>query len=169
LTYDDKGRVTNADLDSEFGLDATFVWSDDAVMVNSDWKNYTLNLNNGLAQSTTDGDTFTYNSSNRLTTWSHNTILWDGDKHVSINKEIFTYGTSCKKGYFPLFAYFIDDVDRTMLLLTANPEIAGIKTNQQPTSIYGNPVEYKFDKEGYISEIEIKATGGSLVYTLTWK
>ena len=70
---------------------------------------------------------------------------------------------------YSIFAYFIDDVDRSMLLFTANPEIAGIKTNQLPTSIYGNPVEYKFDKEGYISEIEIKATGGSLVYTLTWK
>lgn len=169
FTYDDQGRVTNADLDSEYGIDAQFVWSDDAIMVNNNWQNYTLSLNNGLVTSGTNGDTFTYNSSNRITKWNNETIMWDGDKIVSIGNATFSYGTSCKKGYFPLFAYFIDDVDRSMLLFTANPEVAGMKTNQLPTTVYGMPVSYEFDKAGYISKIEFKAEGRSLVYTLTWE
>ena len=81
-----------------------------------------------------------------------------------------TYGTSCKKGYFPLFAYCMDDVDRSMLLFTANPEIAGMKTNQLPTAFYGNHTTYEFNKEGYISKISLnRADGVSLVYTLTWE
>ena len=170
FTYDDQGRVTNADLDSEYGIDAHFVWSDDAIMVNNSWKNYTLSLNNGLVTSGTNGDTFTYNSSNRITKWNNDTIMWDGDKVVSIGSDTFSYGTSCKKGYFPLFAYFMDDVDRSMLLFTANPEIAGMKTNQLPTAIYGIPTTYEFNKEGYISKISLnRADGVSLVYTLTWE
>ena len=87
FSYDSEGRVTSATLDSEFGLEAQFVWSDDAIMVNNDWKNYTLSLNNSLVQSGSHGDTFTYNSSNRMTKWNNTTIMWDGDKVVSIGSD----------------------------------------------------------------------------------
>ena len=170
FSYDDQGRVTNAGIDSEYGIYAQFVWSDDAIIVNSSSKNYTLSLNNGVVTSGTNGDTFTYNSSNRMTKWDNTTIMWDGDQIVSIGDDLFTYGTSCKKGYFPLFAYFIDDVDRSMLLFTANPEVAGLKTKQLQTKIYDIPTTYEFDKEGYISKISFnRADGVSLVYTLTWE
>ncbi len=170
FSYDSEGRVTSATLDSEFGLEAQFVWSDDAIMVNNDWKNYTLSLNNGLVQSGSHGDTFTYNSSNRMTKWNNTTIMWDGDKVVSIGSDSFSYGTSCKKGYFPLIPYFIDDVDNSMLLFMANPDVAGMRTKQLPTAIYGIPTTYEFNKDGYISKISFnRADGVSIVYTLTWE
>lgn len=171
FTYDDQGRVTSAILYSEFGLDAQFLWSDDAIVVSNDYSQpNTLSLNNGLVQSGSNGDTFTYNSSNRMTKWNHRTIMWDSDKVVSIGSDSFSYGTSCKKGYFPLIPYFIDDVDESMLLFTANPEIAGLETKQLPTAIYGMPTTYEFDKEGYISKISLNiADGVSLVYTLSWE
>ena len=43
FAYDDQGRVTNADLDSEYGIDAQFVWSDDVIIVNNSSNRITLN------------------------------------------------------------------------------------------------------------------------------
>ena len=170
FTYDAEGRVTSATLDSEYGLEAQFVWSDDVIMVNNDWQNYTLSLKKGVVRSSSHGDTFTYNTSNRMTKWNDTSILWDKNKVVAIGEVSFSYGTSCSKGYFPLIPYFIDDVDHSMLLFTANPEIAGLKTKQLPTKIYGIPTTYEFDKDGYISKISSnRADGAQLVYTLTWE
>ena len=97
----------------------------------------------------------------------------DGDR-------ILTYGTSCKKGYFPFVATMIED--GCEILHMAHPEIAGMRTNQLPTKITwidnhgsgtGTPT-YEFDKEGYISKIVEKETdsdGSSDTWTctLTWE
>ena len=96
------------------------------------------------------------------------------------------YGQSCKKGYFPFIAYMIGGRD---IIFMAHPEIAGMRTNQLPTSVtwtekdyYTGKTEsststltYEFDKEGYISKIIGKETDSddgsteTYTYTLTWQ
>ena len=57
-----------------------------------------------------------------------------------------------------------------MLLFMDNPDVAGMRTKQLPTAIYGIPTTYEFNKEGYISKISLnRADGVALVYTRTWE
>lgn len=197
--YDNNGRLIEAtESYEEDGYEDTdtyqFIWGDDAikVIINPTY-NYTLTLKNGLVQSSDLDDEdriFTYNSSNRLikstAKYEDETFsaIWDGDKLVSIseyeNDAILTYGTSCKKGYFPFIATLMT-YDGDAALFMAHPEIAGMRTNQLPTKItwtdnYGSEIStltYEFDKEGYISKIvgeEIfNGSTETYTYTLTWQ
>ena len=181
-------------------------WGDDAIKIietstrgsstgydYSSTETYTLTLKNGLVQYEDyedDGDrgTYTYNSSNRLIKFSDgdewtNTAIWDGDKLVSISdyddNATLTYGTSCKKGYFPFIAAMIGAGECNVLFM-AHPEIAGMRTTQLPTSVtwtYDNysgtesetsTFAYEFDKDGYISKITVKKYL-TYTYTLTWE
>ena len=199
--YDNKGRLIEA---TESYLEGsykdtetyTFTWGDDAIKViakGSDYTdNYTLILKNGLVQNDENDNVFTYNSSNRIVKCSSGdnygdgefSVIWDSDKLVSISMEnedaTLTYGTSCKKGYFPFFATILAN-DADAALFMAHPEIAGMRTNQLPTKLtwtdkYGSETStftYEFDKEGYISKIvgeEIfDGSTETYTYTLTWQ
>ena len=197
--YDNKGRLIEATESYQEGSykdtdTYQFIWGDDAikVIINPTY-NYTLTLNNGLVQNSNLDDengVFTYNNSNRFIKYSSKSkydtcsAIWDGDKLVSIsnydNEATLTYSSSCKKGYFPFIATMIT-YDADAILFMAHPEIAGMRTNQLPTSItwtdnYGSETStftYEFDKEGYISKIVGEETfDGSTetyTYTLTWQ
>ena len=196
--YDNKGRLIEATgAYEEDGYKYTdtyqFIWGDDAIKVSSE-SNHTLTLRNGLVQyeEYNDGDkgTYTYNSSNRLIKFSDgedwiNTAIWDGNKLVSVSgsesEARLTYGQSCSKGYFPFIASIMEAGEWSVLYM-AHPEIAGMRTNQLPSSItwtytdnYYDTTEsettnfaYEFNKDGYI--LKIKGTGEkTFTYTLTWE
>ena len=202
--YDNNGRLIEATALYVGDRDKTyqFTWGDNAIKVISTLKysnsNYTgtdtyiITLKNGLAQNNEDGNSFIYSNSNRIIKCTSNdkygegefSAIWDGDKLVSISEEdedaTLTYGTSCKKGYFPFVATMLA-VDADAALFMAHPEIAGMRTNQLPTKItwtdnYGSEIStltYEFDKEGYISKIVgEEISNGSTetdTYTLTWQ
>lgn len=172
FNYDDEGRLIAAAFTEEWngqtrGTDWQYVWGDDAIRVDED---YTLTLKDGLVQSSSKGDTFTYNNSNRITKCGAITAIWDNNKLVSVSdggdNYTLTYGESCKKGYFPLVPFMMCHYNSALPLFIANPEIVGMRTNQLPTDINGMKLTYEFDKEGYISKINVGEQGA---YILTWK
>ena len=189
FVYDEKGRVIECveAYTYEGGTDVTnynFIWGDDAVMVTSDDSrmNYTLNLENGLVQSCSDGSTFSYNKSGRFAQgkdeWCTISTIWDGDKLASISEDgnldrTFTYQSTCKKGYFPFIPMMIDF--NCYMLFMAHPEIAGMRTSQLPKTIVSKSqyedetmtLDYEFDKDGYISKLKLLEF--NVTYTLTWK
>ena len=206
FSYDSEGRLVKAkEIEDEGGYKDTetyqVIWGDDAIKIIStysesnsnytDTETYTITLKNGLVQNCTDEygtETFTYNNANRFVKgedeYETTTAIWDGDKLVSISDNdgdcILTYGTSCKKGYFPFIAGMIED--GCEILHMAHPEIAGMRTNQLPTKITWidnyesetSTLTYEFDKEGYISKIVGKETDSdgstdTWTYTLTWE
>ena len=204
FSYDDEGRlssVTEIDIDGNTTrkYEYQFIWGDNAIKEiirddDGDEQSCTFILTNGLVQTCDGGnDTFSYNSSNRLIKidykqdyYDYRTeVIWDKDKLVSIvdyyngkteYDTTFTYGATCKKGYYPLIP---DDVYWD-LLFVAHPEIAGMRTTQLPTTYternayndtkFTTNISYEFDKEGYISKIKYEyKNGNSYTYTLTWK
>ena len=192
FNYDSQGRLVQAVYSEDYyGYKDTrsyqFVWGDDAIKVNcvdGSGSSLTYNLNDKLVRNSDNGDTFSYNSSNKFAKGIYEydyvvTTIWDGDKLVSISRDeenvTLKYGNSCQKGYFPLIATMIQDNPEFCLLFMAHPEIAGLRTSQLPTSVtitddYSGETEtstitYEFDKEGYISKIKTSSS----TYTLTWK
>lgn len=179
--YDDKGRlIESTETDENGGEIRTrnyqYVWGDDAIQVSSDdGSSYLLSLDNGLLQSSSDGKTFTYNNSNRITGvngTTTTTAIWDADKLVSINKNTLTYEKTCKKGYFPNIATLIDDDYYN--LFVAHPEIVGAHTRQLPSSLIrggkATDISYEFDKEGYISKVTLESpSGAKQIATYTWE
>jgi YD repeat-containing protein len=163
FTYDNEGRLTSATLETEYGFGSHFIWGDDIIKVNND---YTLTLENGLVQNSSKGNTFTYNSSNRILKYSSNDAIWDKDKLMSVGNYTLTYGDCCKKGYFPLVPFMMFDYYKDPILLyLAHPEIVGMRTKQLPTGMNGRTLSYEFNKEGYISKVNM----GGVEYTLTWE
>ena len=196
FNYDSQGKLVQAVYSEEDDMykdtrGYQFVWGDDAIKVNrvdGSGSSLTYNLNDKLVRNSDNGDTFSYNSSNKFAKGIYEydyvvTTIWDGDKLVSISRDeedvTLKYGNSCQKGYFPLIATTIQDNPEFSLLFMAHPEIAGIRTSQLPTNVtvtedYSGETEtstitYEFDKEGYISKFKIKRSDGSSTYTLTWK
>ena len=59
----------------------------------------------------------------------------------------------------------------------AQPQIAGMRTTQLPSSITwvdryetdASTITYEFDNEGYISRLNIKEGSNTYTFTLTWK
>lgn len=195
FSYDEKGRVIQAteEYRGEENDVTTyqFTWSDSSVMATrSDGRSATLTLNEGLVRSCDFNDVmFTYNQTPRLarieSRYEIEEITWEGYKLMSVsssekgsdiqNLSTFSYNGSCQKGYFP-FMSMLADLPWYMLFM-ANPELAGIRTNQLPAKItkksgHSNWTEtmtltYELDKEGYISKIKLKEEGAT--YTLTWR
>lgn len=201
FNYDSQGKLVQAVYSEEDDVykdtrGYQFVWGDDAIKVNrvvGSGSSLTYNLNDKLVRNSDNGDTFSYNSSNKFAKGIYGsnkfakvkfeyvvTAIWDGDKLVSISRGEYDdvtlkYGNSCQKGYFPLIATMIQDNPEFCLLFMAHPEIAGLRTSQLPTSVtitddYSGETEtstitYEFDKEGYISKIKTSSS----TYTLTWK
>ena len=195
FNYDDEGRLTAASqvaFGGEYGdsykYEYDFLWGDDVVKVNelysegssSHKTSYTYTLEGGRIQSSSDGLTFTYNNSNKFvkgTDGDYTTAaIWDGTKLVSLSyndgEELsLNYGKTCKNGYSPFIPLLVDfGCD---ILFMAHPEIAGMSTNQLPTSWSTNQktvtVTYEFDKDGYVSKMAANLGGQSLTYTFTWK
>ena len=188
FSYDDEGRLTTASVvmingENRDNYEYEFIWGDDVIRVKENSYNYTLTLNNGLVQNG-DGKTFSYNKSNRFVkgTSEHNTtdVIWNGDKLVNIEdidydghhwEKALTYGETCKKGYLPLIPLMIDfGCD---ILFMAHPEIAGMRTNQLPSTykIEDGTVSftYAYDKDGYVSKMIFNEGGASMAYTFTWE
>ena len=201
FNYDSQGKLVQAVYSEEDDMykdtrGYQFVWGDDAIKVNrvvGSGSSLTYNLNDKLVRNSDNGDTFSYNSSNKFAKGIYGsnkfakvkfeyvvTAIWDGDKLVSISRGEYDdvtlkYGNSCQKGYSPLIATMIQDNPEFCLLFMAHPEIAGMRTSQLPTSstvtedylgeTETSTITYEFDKEGYISKIQI----GSTKCTLTWE
>lgn len=167
FTYDSEGRLSKATLAEMWNGELMegewqLVWGDDAIKIDD----CTLTIKNGLVQSSSKGETFAYNSSNRIIKYDSSTAIWDNDKLVSAGDFTLTYGESCKKGYFPLIPFMIGDYYQgSAILYFAHPEIAGMRTKQLPTGMNGRTLSYEFDKDGYITKIDL----GGLGYTLTWE
>lgn len=173
--YDDKGRLVKSTGTSMWNRE--YIWGDDAIMSSGE----TYTIENGLIQ-TYGGMTFTYNKSDKLIkieeSYSYTdgtsitTALWDGDKLVSVSygntNVTITYGESCKKGFNLPYYIILEEP-----LLTACPELFGMRTKQLPATIteksdgfydttfgktFGAYVAtstytYEFDKDGYISKV----------------
>lgn len=174
--YDSNGKLIESTASTDYGqgsASASFVWEEDLISV--DYANvlsndHTLSLSNGMVQRSSEGATFTYNDSKRITKWGTATANWDGDKVTSISdgmdRYTFTNGETCKKGYFPMISYFMGYMSPSeMMLFMAHPEIAGMRTKQLPTNVSGLSFSYEYDAEGYISKMRFN-TGVAL---LTWK
>jgi hypothetical protein len=174
--YDDKGKLVESTGSIDYGassVSATYIWGEEAIQIdnaNTLSSDYTLSLSNGLVQSSSDGDTFTYNSLNRITNWNNATALWEGDKVMSISDGLYkytlTYGETSKKGYYPMIPYFMGYMSPTeMMLFIAHPEIVGMRTKQLATKVSGLSFTYEFDADGYISKLKFN----NRVAILTWK
>ena len=186
FSYDSKGRLIEsiesekyANKDSERDT-CHFIWGDGVIKVTGA-ANYRLILENGLVQRHKylryEDDLCTYNQSNRLVEFGEDgewllTLLWDEDQltWATINNGdtdyTFTYGQSCKKGYFPFFCsmMYMDD-----LIYMAHPELIGMRTDQIPSNMTKNDktssISYQFDQDGYITRCSFDGWD----YNLTWK
>lgn len=188
FTYNDNGKLIEATELATGGSSRTekFAWGDNTIKINGTYqlssdpaRNYTstCTFENGLVQLSEDGERFSYNSANRLIQYAGLSFTWDKDKLVSISSGYsdvtYTYGESCKKGYFLVF-------DMEDLLFMAHPELAGIRTKQLPTSATytyednnssaeTSSYTYEFDPDGYPTKITISGKNDTYTHTLTWK
>ena len=197
FSYDNQGRLIEVEEILIDGTSKyTYIWGDDAVVVNKNSEtelfdtttNYTYSINNGMVQSVDKGEnptTYHYNSSNRLSRivsqWYTEEYVWNGDKLMTIEEGAikFTYKECCTKGYSPLLVEWVE----VEPLFIAHPEAIGSRTKQLPATVteswndgpgYGEQTEvisysYKFDNEGYISQIDMAQYGEKITFTLTWE
>ena len=168
FSYDKKGRLIEATDNWENDLYTFyFDWSDCAIVSNYQ----TLTLKSGLVVESGENTSYTYNDAGRLIQceWPSNkcTIHWNDDKVVFVDdldcgSTRFSYGSSCKNGYFPIIADNIIYTDIDLVLLMAHPEIVGIRTTQLPVSEDDGKVlySYEFDKDGYVAKIIKEYTSG---------
>lgn len=176
--------------------DYQLIWGDDAIKISERYgKNvdyYTATLNKGLVQrmdvNSGDYDNYcimTYTQSKRLGKgvekdgYEVNTI-WDGDKLMSISEDgyetSFTYQETQNKGYFPFYSMLMDIIECDVLYM-AHPELCGMRTTQLPASwtitnrneTGTNNATYEFDKDGYISKMNIKLRNGVNTFILDWE
>ena len=161
--YDDKGRLIESTGSFDYGEHSwtnQYAWGDNTIVCDGE----EAPLKDGLIQT----PMFAYNSSNRVILYDDATIVWEGDKIVSMSSYIgsnmtFTYGEPCKKGYSPLLPYIMDMYQE---LFYAHPELIGARTRQLPIKIGNISITYEFDNEGYISKIYINQ-GSPMI--LTWE
>ena len=162
--YDGKGRLIESTGSFDYGEQSwtkEYVWGDNAIACNGS----ELPLKDGLIQH----PKCTYHSSNRVIKYDDATIIWDGDKIVSMSSYIgtdlkFIYGEPCKKGYNPLLLYVMTEYQETFY---AHPELIGARTRQLPIWIGEMSLKYEFDNEGYITKIYINQSKHPMV--LTWE
>lgn len=182
-----------------------YAWNGDIINITG-YNSVALKLENGLIKSSKDSRdlntcTYTY-LSDRVSKIEEEDVsvtetTWNGDKLTKSvtrlggstdeykSKTIHSYEGICQKGYCPLIPIMIEDSSAEGLLYVAHPELIGTQTTQLPasyTSFYvhgstsANNVTYEFDKDGYISKINISthfANGEyddySETYVLTWE
>ena len=184
FTYDKQGRLIKSTVGDDVTYD--FVWSDKMIMCIIDEVEYditrTLTLENGLVQEMNPYKAvYSYNSANRLVEMTDIDDYgidanWNNDKMVAVssfemrrnkkNEQTLTYATSCSKGYSPYIALFMEDMSESPALFMAHPELAGIRTTQLPASrtfvdyksmdSFTDTYTYEFDKDGYISKINLR-------------
>ena len=194
FNYDNNGRLLKATLGKSETYDIT--WEDNKIMckVNNDYMR-TLTLIDGLVQEVAPYNAIhTYNSANRLIDVEDIdgygiTAMWEKDKLVSFSgyevrrtkksDNTLTYETSCKKGYSPYIALLMRDMGQCVGLFMAHPELAGIRTTQLPASrtftdnksndSFTETYTYEFDKDGYISKINLKQERYTGSCVLIWE
>ncbi len=184
--YDDKGRLAESKSDSEHSImNQKFIWGDDVVKT----PHTTYTIENGVVKSSNDGSNtftnkFSYNESKRLIKIEENmfvtgsnhtsttTAIWDGDRLVVVDDDItLTYaGESCKKGFYIPYYIILEEP-----LLSAHPELFGMRTKQLPKTISGRDwtetYSYEFNEEGYVSKVTIlykDSTNASYTNTVTY-
>ena len=161
--YDDKGRLIESTGSFDYGQYSwtnQYTWGDNTIACDG----VEAPLKDGLMQT----PMFAYNSSNRVILYGDATIVWEGDKIVSMSSYIgsnmtFTYGEPCKKGYSPLLPYIMHEFQEVFY---AHPELIGARTRQLPIKIGNIPVTYEFDNEGYITKIYLNQSKPMI---LTWE
>lgn len=187
FTYDEEGQLATAKVGDRYDYDYfRFKWyGKNRVEIIVDYDEWDLYLKNGLVQFV-DEDEFTYDESNRFINAKGDydeefKASWNGDKLMSVEfvdeyLYEFTYGKTCKNGYFPFFGDFIDFP--YSILFIAHPEIVGMRSKQLPVSItttdlwdkdtYTIDIQYVM-KDGYISKIKTGDRHGEINITLTWE
>lgn len=182
-----------------------YAWNGDVINITGS-NSVVLKQENGLIISSKDSRnlatrSYTY-SADRLSKieeedGSVTETTWNGDKLTKSttrlegrtdeykSNTIHSYEEICEKGYCPLIPIMIEEKSAEGLLYVAHPELIGTQTTQLPASytnyyVHGststNDVTYEFDKDGYISKINISthfANGEyddySGKYVLTWE
>ncbi len=176
--------------------DYQLIWGDDAIKISErygeDVDYYTATLNKGLVQrmDVNSGNynnycIMTYNQAKRLVKGEEKddyevNAIWDGDKLMSISEDgyetTFVYQETQNKGYFPFYSMLMDIIKCDVLYM-AHPELCGMRTTQLPASwtiTNRNETEtmnatYEFNKDGYISKMNIKTGDGVNTLVLDWE
>lgn len=176
--------------------DYQLIWGDDAIKISErygeDVDYYTATLDKGLIErmDVNSGDynnycIMTYNQAKRLVKGEEKddyevNAIWDGDKLMSISEDgyetTFVYQETQNKGYFPFYSMLMDIIECDVLYM-AHPELCGMRTTQLPASwtiINRNETEtmnatYEFNKDGYISKMNIKTGDGVNTVVLDWE
>lgn len=161
--YDGKGRLiesTGSFDHGEYSWTNQYSWGDNTIVCDG----VEAPIKDGVIQT----PMFAYNSSNRVILYGDATIVWEGDKIVSMSSYIgsnmtFIYGEPCKKGYSPLLPYIMCEYQE---LFYAHPELIGARTKQLPIKIGNVSVTYEFDNDGYITKIYLNQSSPMI---LTWE
>ena len=176
--------------------DYQLIWGDDAIKISErygeDVDYYTATLDKGLIErmDVNSGDynnycIMTYNQAKRLVKGEEKddyevNAIWDGDKLMSISEDgyetTFVYQETQNKGYFPFYSMLMDIIECDVLYM-AHPELCGMRTTQLPASwtiTNRNETEtmnatYEFNKDGYISKMNIKTGDGVNTVVLDWE
>lgn len=176
--------------------DYQLIWGDDAIKISErygeDVDYYTAILDKGLIErmDVNSGDynnycIMTYNQAKRLVKGEEKddyevNAIWDGDKLMSISEDgyetTFVYQETQNKGYFPFYSMLMDIIECDVLYM-AHPELCGMRTTQLPASwtiTNRNETEtmnatYEFNKDGYISKMNIKTGDGVNTFVLDWE
>jgi hypothetical protein len=195
--YDNQNRLSSS-IFTEYnsGVDKfQYTWGNGVVIA----RNLTFSLDNNLIKSAKGSSsfndaTFTYNSSAQIIKKTNKTdygtdnftYTWNNGKltewYYDSWQAKISYGNKTCKGYFPLMANVVGEVD----MFLAHPELVGMKTNYLPSKIirkcddYHEVTEelsYTFTNDGYIETCTIKSKFlkygvedfGTSIYTFKWQ
>ena len=198
FNYDNEGKLIEATFTNsgKNQIKTTYTWSNNEISApkETDYGSEYIQkykLKNGLIQ---DSD-LKYNDSGHPKEYMGISYMWDNDKLIRASQEAYTtehkviissnyyYDESSKvcNGYNPLVVKFVTNEE---YLLFAHPELMGIRTTQLPiryiytdgyiggsNDMIQRTFSYKFDNDGYITEIREKSQGHwvETIYTLTWE
>lgn len=211
FAYDAKGRLIAVDELSDYPENEEepslnvieYIWGDNSIV--EVWNNRTSTtyyLANNLVKNSTykygDGYTYTYNSSNQLSsiqtvqvdetlvdtyTWEDGRIVkWIGTGGYYTEISECTYSGKTCKGYFPLYIPECGDDDA---IFYAHPELVGLRCSHLPDQIYHKDeyyeqtfkYSYTLDDDGYVENCTMVETGDSSggpfvdtnVFTFKWE
>lgn len=202
FTYDLKDRLTSINYIEKYGNNThtnitDYTWGNNIIISGTnDNTNKTYSLNNNLVETihyNEDGRnlTFTYNSSNELTTFQETyknsnsmiTYTWENGKIIKNSYESgesleYIYSGKTCKGYFPLYGLLYYDEN----IFYVHPELIGLRSTNLPDQLIMKNDEYKidyaysFDKDGYVDSCTETHTFGTsnnetmtFIYTFTWE
>lgn len=194
--YDQLGRITKITDKTKEGSDYStevyeYVWDGNTIEEYCDgYLEHTFTISDKIVRNASydynSNNSFLYNSSGRLITWSQDNdyyghkyyYKWNGDKVTEIIMDEYdnydgdwkmtykiSYGNKKCSGYCPIVGEFVDISHLTKV----HPELFGCITNTLPTKIiveddiYGErgsqEFTYELDKDGYIIKLTGKVKG----------